>query len=142
MNPPSSYKEVASIAYNKPSSNIYELLNPGDECEIVELNGDSKKLKTGRDFKWFAQGPFIPVTFKSHNDSTATSHGATANATVIKDGELTTQKDMNKFASFYFVVKNGDTVATLSGGRKSRRHKSNKHKRTRRKSLKKQNRRK
>ena len=96
----------------------------------------------GKLFKWFSKGPFITVTFKSHNDSKVTRHGTTANATVIKNGEEITQTYINEIASFYFVVKNGESVATLSGGRKSRRHKSNKHKRTRRKSLKKQNRRK
>jgi hypothetical protein len=142
MNPPPSlYKEVELIAYNK-SGGKYERLKDGEECEIVETNGNYDRLKIGKFFKWFSQGPFIPVIFKSHNNSGVARHGTTANATVIKNGEEITQTYINQIASFYFVVKNGDSVATLSGGRKSRRHKSNKHKRTRRKSLKKQNRRK
>jgi hypothetical protein len=114
----------------------YSRLNDGDECEIVEINGDKSKLKY-KDFSTFSQGPFITVTFKSYGDTVSSGHGSTPRAIVIRDGKEIKQEDINGYASFYFVVKGGKT-ATFSGGRKSRRPNSKKNKRTRRKSLKKQ----
>ena len=141
MSSPSLYREVDAIAWKLDGEN-YIGLTDGEECQIVEINGDWRsKLKTGKDYRWYSQGPFIDVIFKSHGDGGSSNHGSTLRSIVIKDGKEITQEDMNQFRSFYFVVKDGKT-ATFSGGRKSRRPKSNKNKRTRRKSLKKQHRRK
>ena len=118
----------------------YNQLNKGDECEIVEINGDKRKLEDKNGFT-FSQGPFIPVTFKSYGETLYGSHGSTPRATVIREGKDITQTDINRIASFFFVVKGGKTE-TFSGGRKSRRRKSNKNKRTRRKSVKRLHRRK
>jgi hypothetical protein len=123
----------------------YQELNPGEICEIVEINGDRTKFRNeiipGGSVT-LSSGPFIKVTYKSSGDTEQSSHGSKPRHTVINDeGIEMTQRDIDGLASFYFVVKGGET-ATLSGGRKSRRSKSNKNKRTRRKSLKKQHRRK
>jgi len=130
--PPTPYKEVSESAYSMPG---FKRLNEGDTCDIVEINGDNRKLKH-KDFSTFSQGPFINVTFKSYGDTVSSSHGSTPRAIVIRDGKEITQEDIDRIASFFFVVKGGKT-ATFSGGRKSRRRKSNKNKRTRRKSVKK-----
>ena len=114
-------------------------LREGDECEIVEINGDTSKLKYTANI--LSNGPFTKVIFKSYGDTVASSHGTTPRAIVIRDGEEITQKDIKGHASFYFVVKGGVTK-TFSGGRKSRSRNSKKNKRTRRKTLKKQHRRK
>ena len=128
---PPLYKEVSESAYSLKEGALKE----GDTCEIVEINGDTTKLKR-KDFSTFSKGPFITVTFKSYGDTVSSRHGTTPRAIVIRDGKEITQEDVKGYASFYFVVKGGKT-ATFSGGRKSRRRKSNKNKRTRRKSVKK-----
>ena len=134
MSSPSPYKEVSESAYSMPG---FKQLNEGDACEIVEINGDNSKFKgKGKDGSLFSQGPFITVTFKSYGATPSNSHGSSQRAIVIRGGKEITQEDINKIASFFFVVKGGKTD-TFSGGRKSRRRKSNKNKRTRRKSVKK-----
>lgn len=138
MSSPTLYKEVSESAYSMPKFNR---LNEGEECEIVKINGDTLKLKRKDGFT-FSQGPFIPVTFKSYGQTVSSGHGSTPRAIVVtSDGQEITQEDINKYASFYFVVKGGKTT-TFSGGRKSRSRKSNKNKRTRRKSVKRLHRRK
>jgi hypothetical protein len=138
MSSPTPYKEVSESAYSMPG---YNQLNEGDDCEIVEINGNPDILKR-KDGITFSQGPFIQVTFKSYGETVSSSHGSTPRAIVTRDGKEITQEDINNLASFYFVVKGGKT-ATFNGGRKShRRHKSNKNKRTRRKSVKRLHRRK
>lgn len=137
--PPPPYKEVSESAYSMPR---FKQLNQDDSCEIVEINGDNTKLKY-KNFKTFSQGPFITVKFVSYGDTVSSSHGSTPRAIVTRDdnNEQMTQADIKGYASFFFVVKGGET-AIFSGGRKSRRRKSNKNKRTRRKSVKRLHRRK
>ena len=110
-------------------------LNEGDECEIVEINGDYSKFTGLGKGVLFSKGPFITVTFVSYGNTMSTSHGDTPRAIVMRDGKNITQEDKHGMASFFFVVKGGQSAS--SGGRKSRRRKSNKNKRTRRKSVKK-----
>ena len=138
MSSPSLYKEVNESAYSMPG---WKRLTEGEECEIVEINGDTSKLKYTADNNILSKGPFINVTFKSYGETVASSHGSTPRAIVIRDGEEITQKDIERHASFYFVIKGGVTKS-FSGGRKSRSRNSKKNKRTRRKTLKKQHRRK
>lgn len=130
--PPTLYKEVSEAAYSMPGFNR---LPEGEECEIVEINGDISKLKYTPTHT-LSKGPFINVTIKSYGGTVPSSHGITPRVIVIRNGEEMTQTDIEKHASFYFVVKGGKEL--LSGGRKSCSRKSNKNKRTRRKSLKKQ----
>jgi hypothetical protein len=121
----------------------FKRLDPGEKCQIVLINGDRDRLTEGsrlnsRDFGFYSKGPFIDVKFKEITPPSASTHGTSRIATVIKaDRSELKQEMMNKYHSFYFVVKGGNEITWPSGGRKSRRRKSNKNKRTRRKSVKK-----
>jgi hypothetical protein len=142
MSSPTPYKEVSETAYSMPG---FSRLNEGDKCEIVEINGKPGNLKHNFKYKenrTFSQGPFIPVTFKSHGEPVSSSYGKRATAIVTRNnGKEIKQEDTEDLPSFYFVV-NGGKTATFNGGRKSRRRKTNKNKRIRRKSMKRLHRRK
>jgi hypothetical protein len=141
------YKQVSDFGYSLPGWRHFE---EGEKCEIVFINGDLSKLVTldggGGKTKTFSPGPFIEAILQSRGDSTSTYHGGTPRAIVkMMNGEEIIQEDINKRASFYFVIKGGEEIRyhiQSQGGRKSRSRKSNKNKRTRRKSMKRLHRRK
>ena len=132
--PPNTYIQVSSSPYKMPG---YIALKPGEECQIVMIDGDRTKVISNPSYPmaYFSNGPFIDAIYESSGTikEDEDGHGIQSGIQVKlkRDDSLITQTIIKGFESFYFVVQGGitlDSAAMGRGGSKSRKHLSRKRK--------------
>ena len=112
----------------------YIALKPGEECQIVMIDGDRTKVISNPSYPmaYFSNGPFIDAIYESSGTikEDEDGHGIQSGIQVKlkRDDSLITQTIIKGFESFYFVVQGGITFDSAAGGSKSRKHLSRKRK--------------